>query len=195
MGILRKDNGRYRTIFHTFVILLVFTFMKGNPMNKTIRTLAMLLLSLLVMSCSMLTRNADDIINDMRDARHAQYFNVGSGLLGLGRLISPTLSDANIGITSVQLLDLSRCNGNVRDKFRKRIQNLYRSRYYEEIVTNQRGYDQQQSVLVRRDGQYVSEIVIANASETTDALVVINGHINLENLERIINDQSHYFNR
>ena len=195
MGILRKDNGRYRTIFHTFVILLVFTFMKRNPMNKTMRTLAMLLLSLLVMSCSMLTRNADDIINDMRDARHAQYFNVGSGLLGLGRLISPTLSDANIGITSVQLLDLSRCNGNVRDKFRKRIQNLYRSRYYEEIVTNQRGYDQQQSVLVRRDGQYVSEIVIANASETTDALVVINGHINLENLERIINDQSHYFNR
>lgn len=164
-------------------------------MNKTLRTVTLALLSLIVMSCSMLTRNADDIINDLRDARHAQYFNVGSGLLGLGRLISPTLSEAGLGITSVQLLDLSKCNPNVRDKFRKRLQNLYKQRSYEEIVTNQRGYGEQQTVLVRRNGQYLSEIVIANASEMTDAMVVINGNINLENLERIVNDQKNYFNR
>lgn len=164
-------------------------------MNKTLRTVTLALLSLIVISCSMLTRNADDIINDLRDARHAQYFNVGSGLLGLGRLISPTLSEAGLGITSVQLLDLSKCSPNVRDKYRKRLQNLYKQRSYEEIVTNQRGYGDQQTVLVRRDGQYLSEIVIANASEMTDAMVVINGHINLENLERIVNDQKNYFNR
>ena len=154
----------------------------------------MLLVSLLVMSCSMLAHNADDIVNDLRDARHAQYVNVGSGLLGLGRLISPTLSEAGLGINSVQLLDLSKCNGNVREKFRKRLQNLYKNRYYEEIVASQHGYDSQM-VLVRRDGQYVSEIVIADASDMTDALLVINGHINLENLERIINDRSSIFNK
>ncbi|MBR4828411.1 MAG: DUF4252 domain-containing protein [Muribaculaceae bacterium] len=156
------------------------------------RTVTMLLLSMLVMSCSMLTRNADDIINDLRDARHAQYVNVGSGLLGLGRLISPTLSEAGLGINSVQVLDLSKCSGNVRDKFRKRIQNLYKARYYEEIITNQRGHENL-TVLVRRDGQYVSEIVLANASDMTDAMVVINGRINLDNVQRIINDQSNYF--
>lgn len=160
-------------------------------MNKTMRTVTLMLLSLLVMSCGMMMRNADDIINDMRDARHAQYINVGSGLLGLGRLISPTLSEQGLGITSVQVLDLSKCNGNVRDKFRNRIQNLYKNRSYEEIVTKQSGYDNM-SVLLRRDGQYVSEIVIANASMTSDAMVVINGHINLENVERIINAQSSY---
>lgn len=138
----------------------------------------------------MLSHNADGIINDMRDAKHAQYFNVGSGLLGLGRLISPTLSEAGMGITSVQLLDLSKCSHGVRDKFRKNIQNLYKNRSYEEIITTQQGYGEQRTVLVRRDGQYVNEIVIANASELSDAMVVINGHINLENLERIINDQS-----
>ena len=164
-------------------------------MNKSIKTVILLLMSMLVMSCSMLTRNADDIINDMRDARHAQYFNVGSGLLGLGRLILPTLSEANIGISSIQLLDLSKCNGDVRDKFRKRLQNLYKSRSYEEIVTSQKGYGDQQTVLVRRNGQYLSEIVIANASESSDAMVVINGHINLDYLERIVNDQKNYFNR
>ena len=147
----------------------------------------MLLLSLMVMSCGVLSSNADDVINDLRDARHAQYVNVGSGLLGLGRLISPTLSEAGLGINSVQLLDLSKCNGNVREKFRKHIQNLYKSRYYEELVTNQSGYDTR-TVLVRRDGQFVNEIVIANASDLTDAMVVINGHINLENVQRIIND-------
>ena len=146
-------------------------------MNKSMRMVLMLAMSLLVMSCSMLTRNADDIINDMRDARHAQYFNVGSGLLGIGRLILPTLSDANIGINSIQLLDLSKCNGNDRDKFRKRLQNLYKSRSYEEIVTSQQGYGEQQTVLVRRNGQYINEIVIANASQQTDAMLVINGHI------------------
>ena len=161
-------------------------------MNKTMRTVVMMLMSLLVMSCSMLTRNADDIINDLRDARHAQYVNVGSGLLGLGRLISPTLSEAGLGINSVQVLDLSKCNGNVRDKFRKRLVNLHRSHYYEEIVTNQTDREHL-TVLIRRDGQFANEIVLANASDMTDALVVIQGHINLENLERIVKDQSNYF--
>ena len=164
-------------------------------MNKTMRTVTLMLLSLLVMSCGMMIHNAHDIINDMRDARNAQYVNVGSGLLGLGRLISPTLSEAGLGITSVRLLDLSKCSGNVRDKFRKNIQKLYRDRSYEEIMTTQQGYGQQQTVLVRRDGQFVNEIVIANANDVTDAMVVIDGHINFENLERIINDQKNFFNR
>ena len=152
----------------------------------------LLVLSVTVMSCGMLSNNADDIINDMRDARHAQYVNVGSGLLGLGRLLSPTLSEASIGINSVQVLDLSRCSGNVRDKFRNRIQNLYRNRSYEEIVTNQSGHETR-TALVRRDGQYVSEIVLANSSDMNDVIVLITGHINVENLERIVNDKSNYF--
>ena len=162
-------------------------------MNKTMRTLSMLMLSLLVMSCGMLAHNADDIINDLRDARHAQYVNVGSGLLGLGRLISPTLAEAGLGITSVQMLDLSKCNGNVRDKYRKHIQNLFKERSYEELVTNQRGRENM-TVLVRRDGQFVNEIVIANASDMTDAMLVINGHINIDNVQKIINDPN-IFNR
>lgn len=158
------------------------------------KKLFVLLMSLLVMSCGMMTRNADDIINDLRDARHAQYVNVGSGLLGLGRLISPTLSEAGLGINSVQLLDLSKCNSNVRDKFRKHLQNLYKNRYYEEIMTSQQGFEHK-TALVHRDGQYISEIVIANASDYSDAMVVINGHINVENLERILNDPNGYFNK
>ena len=152
----------------------------------------LLVLSVTAMSCGMLSHNADDIINDMRDARHAQYVNVGSGLLGLGRLLSPTLAEASIGINSVQVLDLSRCSGNVRDKFRNRIQNLYRNRSYEEIVTNQSGHETR-TALVRRDGQYVSEIVLANSSDMNDVIVLITGHINVENLERIVNDKSNYF--
>ena len=148
-------------------------------------------MALMMVSCGMLYHNADDIMNDMRDARHAQYFNVGSGLLGLGKLISPTLSEASIGISSVQVLDLSRCSGNVRDKFRKRINNLCKDRSYEEVLTNQNGRETRMA-LVRRDGQYVSEIVLANSSDLNDVMVLIFGHINTENLQRIINDQSNY---
>ena len=151
----------------------------------------MMLMALMMVSCGMLYHNADDIMNDMRDARHAQYFNVGSGLLGLGKLISPTLSEASIGISSVQVLDLSRCSGNVRDKFRKRINNLCKDRSYEEVLTNQNGRETRMA-LVRRDGQYVSEIVLANSSDLNDVMVLIFGHINTENLQRIINDQSNY---
>ena len=163
-------------------------------MNKTVRTVVIMLMSLMVLSCSVLTRNADDIINDLRDAKHAQYVNVGSGLLGLGRLISPTLAEAGLGVNSVQVLDLSKCSGSVRDKFRKRLQNLHKSNYYEEIVTNQSGREHL-TALVRRDGQYANEIVIANASDVTDALIVIQGHINLENLERIVKDQTKYLTK
>ena len=155
------------------------------------KKLFVLLLPLLVISCGMLNHNASDIINDMRDARHAQYLNVGSGLLGLGRIISPTLAEASIGINSVQVLDLSKCSSSVRDKYRKRIQDLYKNRSYEVILANQNGYDTK-TALVRRDGQYVSEIVLVNASDMSDVMVLIFGHINTEYLERIINDQSIY---
>jgi len=153
-----------------------------------------LLTTVILASCGMMYHNAQDIMNDMRDAKHAQYVNVGSGLLGLGRLLSPTLSEASIGISSVQVLDLSKCNANVRDKYRKRIQNLYKNNSYEVIIANQNGYDSK-TALVRRDGQYISEIVIANASDMTDAMVIINGHINAENLERILNDKNSVFNK
>lgn len=153
-----------------------------------------LLTTVILASCGMMYHNAQDIMNDMRDAKHAQYVNVGSGLLGLGRLLSPTLSEASIGISSVQVLDLSKCNVNVRDKYRKRIQNLYKDNSYEVIIANQNGYDSK-TALVRRDGQYISEIVIANASDMTDAMVIINGHINAENLERILNDKNSVFNK
>ena len=155
------------------------------------KILVFLLTTVILASCGMLSHNADDIINDMRDARHAQYFNVGSGLLGLGRLLSPTLAEASLGITSVQVLDLSKCNANVREKFRKNLQRLYDNHSYESIVTTQSGYDSK-SALIRRDGQYVSEIVLANASEMSDVMVLIFGHINLENLEKIVNDQRNY---
>lgn len=168
--------------------------MKRNPMNKIKRTVACLLLSLLVMSCGMLSHNASDIINDMRDARNAQYINVGKSLLSLGRVILPSLSDANIGVSSVQLLDLSKCNVDVREKFRKRIHNLCKSRFYEEVLTNQQ-ISGGHTVLVHRDGQYVNEIVIANANDMTDAMLVIKGHVNTDNLQRIINDHSSYFNK
>ena len=165
--------------------------MKERFINRMMKTATMLLLSFIVMSCGMFYHNADDIINDMRDARHAQYVNVGSGLLGLGRLISPTLSEAALGITSVQVLDLSKCSVGDREKFRKRVMNLTKNRSYEEVVTKQVGYDTR-TALIRSDGQYVNEIVLVNASDMTDVMVLIFGHINLENLERIINDQSIY---
>jgi len=167
--------------------------MKRIRISKMLKTSAvMMLLSALVVSCGIMSHNADDIINDMRDARHAQYFNVGSGLLGLGRMVSPTLSEASLGITSVQVLDLSACSGGEREKFRKRVYNLTKNRTYEQIVTNQSGRETK-TALVRRDGQYVNEIVLVNASDMKDVMVLIFGHINIENLERIVNDQNNYF--
>jgi hypothetical protein len=92
------------------------------------------------------------------------------------------------------LLDLSKCNVDVREKFRKRIHNLCKSRFYEEVLTNQQ-VSGGHTVLVHRDGQYVNEIVIANANDMTDAMLVIKGHVNTDNLQRIINDHSSYFNK
>lgn len=162
--------------------------MKEKLIAKMMRTAAMVLLSVLVVSCGMLSHNANDIIDDMRDARNAQYVNVGSGLLGLGRLVLPSISQAGLGISSVRVLDLSKCQTNVREKFRKRIQELYKNRSYEEVIANQNGLDTR-TALVRKNGQYVTEIVLANADATSDAIVVVEGRINFENLERIINEQ------
>lgn len=167
--------------------------MKRKLSNNAMKSVALLLLSLLVVSCGMLHNNADSLVNHMRDARHAQYVNVGSGLLGLGRILSPSLSEAGLGISSVQYLDLTKCSFSDREKYRKSVLNLSKNRSYDVVMTQQDGYDTR-TALVRRDGQHVNEIVIAKASELSDVIVVIHGHINVENLERIVNDQNRYFN-
>jgi len=155
------------------------------------KKLLILLSIMLLTPVALLARSADDIVSEFRDSKHAQYVNVGRGMLRLARIFTPEAADAARGITSIRVLDLSDCKDGVRNKFRKRVKDLRDDLSYEEMVTSNK--DSEQSlVLMRSDGTYVSEIVVVQTSNTSDAIVVIRGNISLDDVERITRDGSYY---
>lgn len=156
------------------------------------RFILLFIAAIMVASASW-ARTADDIISDLRDAKHAQYVNVGKGLMGLARMLGDNIPGTNSGITSVRMLDLSDCKDSVRDKFRKRVRDLYKDSSYEEMMTSEKD-DNRSVLLMRGDGDYVDEVVLVQTSETSDLIVVVRGHISLDDVAKITNDDRYYRN-
>lgn len=155
------------------------------------KRIIVLALTALMVATASWARTADDIISELRDAKHAQYVNVGKGILGLARIFGPNIPGTNSGVTSVRMLDLSDCKGNVRDKFRKLVRDLYNDGSYEEMMTSEKD-DNRAVLLMRGDDQFVDEIVVVQTSESSDVIVVVRGHISAEDVAKITNDDRYY---
>ena len=155
------------------------------------KRIIVLALTALMVAAASWARTADDIISELRDAKHAQYVNVGKGILGLARIFGPNIPGTNSGVTSVRMLDLSDCKDNVRDKFRKLVRDLYNDGSYEEMMTSEKD-DNRAVLLMRGDDQFVDEIVVVQTSESSDVIVVVRGHISAEDVAKITNDDRYY---
>ena len=155
------------------------------------KRIIVLALTALMVATASWARTADDIISELRDAKHAQYVNVGKGILGLARIFGPNIPGTNSGVTSVRMLDLSDCKGNVRDKFRKLVRDLYNDGSYEEMMTSEKdGY--RSVVLSRGDDKYIDEIVVVRSSEGSDIIVVVKGHISVDDVNKVINHTGNF---
>ena len=148
-------------------------------------------MSVLMLASAAWARTADDIISELRDAKHAQYVNVGSGLMGLARIFSAAIPNNNSGVSSIRMLDLSDCKGSVRDKFRKRVRDLYKEQSYQEMLTSDKD-DDSSVVFTLGDEQYVNEIVVVRTSQASDLIVVIRGHISIEDVQKVVGDNTYY---
>lgn len=150
-----------------------------------------LALSMFMLASAVWARSADDIISDFRDAKHAQYVNVGQGLLGLANVFSQSIPGAASGVTSMRMLDLSDCKNSVRDDFRKKVADLYKDKSYEEMMTSEKdGY--RSVVLSRGDDKYIDEIVVVRSSEGSDIIVVVKGHISVDDVNKVINHTGNF---
>jgi len=154
------------------------------------RFLLMLILAMLLPVATW-ARGGDDIVNEFRDAKHAQYVNVGPGMLRLAQLFTPGVPNASHGLRSVRVLDLTDCKDGVRERFHQRVQNLRYDTGYEEMVTSE-GDKDNSMVLLHSDGTYADELVVVQDGDGGSAIVVIRGRIPLDDVERIARDDSYY---
>ena len=150
----------------------------------------MLALSVLMVAAASWARTADDIISELRDAKHAQYVNVGSGLMGLARIFTTATPNATNGVSSVRVLDLSDCKKSVRKKFHKRVDDLYKEPAYQEMLANDRDNDGS-VIFTMGDDQYVREIVIVREGRN-DMIVVIRGNISVEDVRKVVGNDTYY---
>lgn len=148
-------------------------------------------LAMFVLASAAWARSAEDIISDLRDAKHAQYVNVGQGLLGLARVFSQSVPGVSSGVTSMRMLDLSDCKSGVRSKFRKQVADLYKDKSYEEMMTSEKD-DNRSVVLMRGDDKFIDEIVVVRASDNSDMIVVIKGHISVDDVNKVLSNTGYY---
>jgi len=75
----------------------------------------------------------------------------------------------------------------VRDKFRKQVRELYTDPSYEEMMSSEKD-DSRSVVLMRGDGQYVDEIVTVQTGDRNDVIVVITGHISIDDINKVLDE-------
>ncbi len=151
------------------------------------KRLFLFMFSAILVSVASWARTGDDIINDLRDAKHAQYVNVGKGLMGLARIFTQSVPGISSGVTSLRMLDVSDCKSSVRDKFRKQVRELYTDPSYEEMMSSEKD-NSRSVVLMRGDGQYVDEIVTVQTGDRNDVIVVITGHISIDDINKVLDE-------
>jgi len=143
-----------------------------------------LLMAVVLSSLTMWARTADEIINELRDEKHAQYITIGPTLLQLARGASSDIPSMAENITSVDVLNVEKCSGGVRKKFASRVDDMRKDARYEEAVSSTRD-DERVYVLFASHGNIISEIVIATVGNDY-ALVQIKGDMTREQLEEIM---------
>jgi len=150
----------------------------------------MLILALLVLGQTALARTGDDVVNEFRDEKHAEYVNIGPAMFQMAKIFGQGLPESAQHLTSVRVLDLSDCSSGARKKFEKRCKDLRDNGDYEELAVASRDASRS-TVLVRSRDGIVTELVIFQAGGHKESIAVIRGQIPLSEVSEIAGDPSY----
>ena len=128
------------------------------------------------------------IFTDFKDKPNADYVHVPKFMMKSGKGGNTGEMDIARHISSVKVLDMSGCDAATRRDFNSAVSALP-LKGYEEIVRVKDSTDEIK-VLVKRKGDYIRELLVANSESDGAMLVEIKGKIKPEDIGRIIEQQT-----
>ncbi len=126
-------------------------------------------------------QNMEQFLDSFSSKAGVERVKIGPFMM---KLASPFTG--NMGIRSIEVLDLSECRDEVKDKFRKGLRTIKDPRYEPLVAVNDT--DETVRVLVRMDKVMIRELVIATSDGEDQSLVRIKGKIKPKHLKKIIED-------
>mgnify|MGYP000881825103 CR=1 FL=1 len=143
---------------------------------------------LLLLTCQLaFCQTANDVFNEYRDKKHAEYVSVPKLLMTIA---AGKVKDGNTAallneVDEAKVLTLSDCSSGVRKKFAKKIVALSDDGY-SEFTGVKKGKSEGMNILVKQKGDTITEVVALSASDNTCVGILITGDIKAEDVAAII---------
>lgn len=159
-------------------------------MKKIFTLILILALGQIALTASAKGTSPDDIFTEFSSEKDAEYVNVNSFMMWLGKQFAGDGADADIvkKIKSVRVLDLEDCSATVKSRFSKRINEINDSGYEEMIRVNDNG--ERVRILARKTGDVINRMLIVCASADDCALVEVNGKFTMDDITGVVNSQT-----
>lgn len=136
----------------------------------------------LVCCCSFgYAENMEHFLNSFSSKAGVERVKIGPLVMKLSSMFTETM-----GVSSIEVLDLSECREEVKEKFRNGLRTI-KDPEYEPLVTVNED-DETVRILVRIDDDLIRELVIATSDDEDHALIRIKGKIKPEDLGKIIEE-------
>lgn len=134
--------------------------------------------------------NANQVFNEFKEARNAEYVSIPRFLMRLGLTFADEDKDSAEAerlmhsIHSMKVLDLEKCSTGVKQRFMKRIDALSTDRY----ETLMRVNDEQDKVkiLIREEKKTIKEILIVCSGSEDCALIQFKGDFKESDIDALV---------
>ena len=153
-------------------------------MKKTIVTLAM------IIACQgVFAQNIDDIFNQFKDKQGAEYMNIPSFVLKLGRVFMDKDIQENKlmkGVKTIKVLDMENCSSDVKKELQHEISRLEQSGYETLVRTKEK--DDTVNLIAKMDKDAINELIVFFTENDECGLTLMKGKIKKEDINVMIND-------
>ncbi len=155
-----------------------------------------LIISLLIIFAaqSAYGQTAAQIFDLFKDKPKAEYVHVPRLLLSFAKKFASKGNDEEAKmimshIHSVRVLDLEDCDKNVKDDFIRETHNLNTNGYEPMVRVNEDG--EKVMILTKSKDDVISEMLVLVSSQDDCTLVQIKGKINQDEINRLVDDNTH----
>ena len=153
-------------------------------MKKIFVTLAM------IIACQgLFAQSIDDIFNQFKDKDGAEYINIPSFVVKLGRVfMGKDIQENRLmkGVKTIKVLDMANCSSDIKKELQHEINQLEQNGYETLVRTKEK--DDTVNLIAKMDKDAIKELVIFFTDKDECGLTLMKGKIKKEDINVMIND-------
>ena len=153
-------------------------------MKKIFVTLAM------IIACQgLFAQSIDDIFNQFKDKDGAEYINIPSFVVKLGRVfMGKDIQENRLmkGVKTIKVLDMANCSSDIKKELQHEISQLEQSGYETLVRTKEK--DDTVNLIAKMDKDAINELIVFFTDKNECGITLLKGKIKKEDINVMINE-------